>query len=294
MIKVCCLFLSLYISLVQAEQPTSPQSRLAMGFYYPSLSNVSSQTDIEISLNYWMKELTDKIDIKNSYSVIYDDIISMKTAFHNGKLDMVVAPPLLLSIHFDRNLLSDGFVGVNEKNKNDHLVIITNQKEKMAPTGFLGKRLLLPTNDLLAEVFMQTETIKQYHHSYQRVFRQISKVDTNQRIILDLFFDRADVAVVYQSALNLMAEMNPQISKEITILNSFAIKSRNHGYFHRDYQYQVQLKKVAHQFTSEIRGQQILEAFQSSDIDTSSVDDLARFDAFYKSYLNLKKALVND
>jgi hypothetical protein len=207
---------------------------------------------------------------------------------------MVVAPPLLLSIHFDRNLLSDGFVGVNEKNKNDHLVIITNQKEKMAPTGFLGKRLLLPTNDLLAEVFMQTETIKQYHHSYQRVFRQISKVDTNQRIILDLFFDRADVAVVYQSALNLMAEMNPQISKEITILNSFAIKSRNHGYFHRDYQYQVQLKKVAHQFTSEIRGQQILEAFQSSDIDTSSVDDLARFDAFYKSYLNLKKALVND
>ncbi|MCF6252589.1 MAG: PhnD/SsuA/transferrin family substrate-binding protein [Methylococcaceae bacterium] len=294
MTKVCSLFLSLFISLVQAEQDTSSQSRLVIGFYYPPLSNVSSQADIEISLNYWMKELTDKIDIKNSYSVIYDDIVSMKTAFDNRKIDMVIAPPLLLAIHFERNLLSDGFVCVKEKNKKDHLVIITNQKQKIATTSFLGKRLLLPTNDLLAELFIQTETLKHYQHSYPRVFSQISKVNSNQRIILDLFFGRADVAVVYQSTLNLMAEMNPQITKKITVLNSFAIKSRNYGYFHRDYHYQVQLKKLTHQFTSEIRGRQILEVFQSSDIETLYVDDLTKFDTFYKSYLKLKKTLVND
>ncbi len=50
---ICC-----FVAQLQAQQTEVVTPRLAMGFYYPSLSNISSRTDIELSLSYWVKELT--------------------------------------------------------------------------------------------------------------------------------------------------------------------------------------------------------------------------------------------
>jgi len=292
--KIFSLILCFFIFPAQADSVTPSQLRLAMGFYYPALNNVSNKTDIEISLNYWVKELASTLIRKNVYSVLYDDIATMSSDFRSGKLDMVIAPPLLLAMYFDRDLLSDGFVGVTELNKLDYVSIIIRQEAGQGFDGYKGKKLLLPKNDLLAGMFLELEVLKQYQRPYRQVFSQITQGSKNQRMILDVFFGKVDVAVVYGRALELMIEMNPQLATKIKVLKKMPVKAINYAYFHRDYAYQEALKKEAYRFSSEVRGKQILEVFHSSDIDVCLVSELKSFDVFYQKYLGVKGAQTHD
>jgi len=275
---------------VGAEELISENSSLSMGFYYPSLSNISNKTDIQVSLNYWVAELTNKLGFKNVSSHIFDDTASLKSAFDTGKIDMVIAPPLLISMFFDKKLLYDGFVGVQVTHKRDNLLIISRDDSDNKNAHFLKKRLLLPKNDLFAKYFIDAEVIKKHHKSSQQVFSQIKEMTKNQRIILALFFNKADVGVVYESALEIMTELNPQIATRVNVLKKFPIKSRNYAYFHRDFPYKEQLRARAHEFSSQTRGKQILEVFHATDIDNCYIADLQPFEDFYKNYQQLKKA----
>lgn len=287
------LILSLFITQIQAEQLNSEEthqpSRLVMGFYYPSISNVSSQTDIEISLNYWVQELTAKLSFDDMHSVLYDDIKEMSQAFSNKELDMIIAPPVLLSLYFDRSIMADGFVGVQELGKIDHVIIISSQNVNQPFTGYQGKHLILPKNDIFAEMFLNSEMAEQYKSPYQKVFSQISYSIKHKRMILDVFFGKVDIAVVYESMLNIMLEMNPQLMNKIKVISRFPIKSRNYSYFHKDYPYANTLKKGANSFASTIRGQQILEVFHTSNIDICAVNDLDQFDQLIQANKSLNK-----
>jgi len=218
----------------------------------------------------------------------------MNSDFRSGKLDMVIAPPLLLAVYFDRDLLSDGFVGVTELNKLDYLSIISRKEAAQTFDGYKGKKLLLPKNDLLAEMFLELEVLKLYKEPYRQVFSQVIQESKNQRMVLDVFFGKVDVAVVYDSALELMMEMNPQLKTKITVLKKMPIKARNYAYFHRGYAYQETLKEEAYRFSSEVRGKQILEVFHASDIDVCLVRELKPFDLFYQNYLGVKRSQAHD
>jgi len=289
--KFYILILCFFTTQLQAEQKPSP-SRLAMGFYYPALNNISTKTDINISLTYWIQELTTNLELDNVYSVLYKDIKKMSKDFSNGKLDMIVLPPLLITLNFDKSLLSDGFMGVNELGKMDHLVIIASQPPKSPFTGYQGKKLILPKDDLLAKFFLDSEVIKQHKQSYQTVFSKISQQHTNQKIILDVFFRKTDIAVVYESALRVMMEMNPQLKQKIKIITKFPIKARNYGYLYKKYRNQQKLREESIHFNTSAKGKKILEVFHASAIETCEVSYLNPFFILNKTYNTLKESLV--
>ncbi len=294
-ILIFCLFISPAHTAEQVNTNKSVlPSRLAMGFYYPSISSAASQTDIKISLTYWLQELSASLKLDKVYSVLYKDIKIMSQDFSDKKLDMVIAPPLLLSLYFDRSIMSDGFIGVQEIGKTDHLVIISNHPPNKPFPGYQGKRLVLPANDVLAKIFLNTEIIKQYNKPYQNVFSQISYSNKSQRMILDVFFNKVDIAVVYENMFNVMIEMNPQLSKKIKIVSSFPVKSRNYSYFHKNYNYIQALQERYTTVTKNIRGQQILEVFHTSQIDKCLVSDLDQFDHLIETNKNLNKSIGNE
>ncbi len=290
-----CLFIS---SAHTAEQVNTNKSelptRLALGFYYPSISSTSSQTDIRISLTYWLQELNSSTKLDKVYSVLYKDINKMSQDFSNKKLDMIIAPPLLLSLYFDRSIMSDGFIGIQEIGKIDHLVIISNHPQNKPFPGYQGTRLVLPTHDALAKVFLNTEIIKHYNKPYQAIFSQISYANKYQRMILDVFFNKADIAVVYENMFNIMLEMNPQLSKRIKIISRFPVRSRNYSYFYKNYKYIQTLQERIIEASKGIRGQQILEVFHASQIDKCLVSDLDQFDRLIETNKNLNKSIGNE
>jgi hypothetical protein len=273
----------------QAEQFLPVGSRLAMGYYYPSLTIISNPTDIQVSLNFWIQELTSSYGLDHVYSVLYKDIDKMHQDFIDRKLDLIIAPPILIATKFDRKLLADGFLGVQSVDQLNNLSIIVRHDSHSPFDGYLGKRLLLPNNDLLAKMFIETEIFKRYHRPIQKVFSQIKKSNKSQRMVLDIFFGKADVAVVYENALKVIFELNPQLSEKIKIIQRFPVKGRNFGFFHKDYPYNEKLRIKIPLFNKRPRAKLILQIFHTSIVEICYVRDLEPFDIFYNEYQALIK-----
>lgn len=284
--KLISFVLFLFIFQAQAKEN---DARIILGFYYPSLSNLSTKTDIEVSLNFWIQEITSEIDIENVQSILYTDIHQMSEDFSDKKIDLIIAPPLLITLYFDHSILSKGFIGIKKQGKTENLSIITNNSNQMS--DFSGKKLLLPENDLLAEMFLNSKVIKKHKQPFHQVFSKINYSNKNQRMVLDVFFGKADVAVIYHSALEVMIELNPQIEKKIKVLGQFPLMGRNYGYFHKDYNQQQALINKAEGFSSYPRGKQILQIFHSNNIAPCLVEYLEPFKRLNNSYLNLQKGL---
>lgn len=282
-----CVWVSLGIAFC-SPLGAEPAARLNMGFYYPSINDTADRTDIEVSLTFWTEELTEEMDISESNARLFDTVSSMRDAFERGDIDMIIAPPLVIARYFKRADLADGFVGVREDGENNSLLLLANKDRAKNLKDLRGKRLIMPENDELADVFLDTLMLKTYRKSYKEIFSIVQPKIKNNRIVLDLFFNKADAAMVYAGAFDVMAELNPQIKARIKVLASYPVKAKNFSYFNRNYPLREELIRKAMSYGEFPRAKQILAVYKTPELDYCRVEDLQMFDELYREYLQLK------
>jgi len=289
-------FTVLFSDYAQTDEIQKKSIRMNMGYYYNSISDVANRTDIEVSLNFWAKNLFTTAALKQNFTItsteamLFDHIQDMKNAFDRGELDLIVAPPLLISRYFEREKLSDGFVGLLEGKKPESLVLIARSDKNINSVKDLrSKRLGMIENDELADIFLDTLTLKSLKKSYKNIVLSIEQEKKINHLILDAFFDKIDAAVVYTSSYNVMTELNPEIKNKIKILAEFPVKGKNFSYFRHDYPLRESLNNVAMGVSGSPRGKMILEIFKTPEIDFCKIEDLDVFDKLYKDYLRLKQ-----
>ncbi|MGR9044386.1 MAG: PhnD/SsuA/transferrin family substrate-binding protein [Gammaproteobacteria bacterium] len=286
----CCILLPM-LSLAGYPLSAEPGGRLNMGFYYPSISDTADRTDIEVSLTFWTEELTEEMDISETNARLFDTIDNMRVAFEQGEIDMIIAPPLAIARYFKREDLADGFVGVREHGENNSLLLLVNKDSVGSLNDLRGKSLIMPKNDELADVFLDTLMLKTYRQRYKQVFSTIQPKIKNNRIVLDLFFKKADAAMVYAGAFEIMAELNPQIKTKIKVLASYPVRAKNFSYFKRNYPLRELLTKKAMSYGEFPRAKQILAVYKTPELDYCRVEDLNMFDQLYQEYTRLKQEI---
>jgi ABC-type phosphate/phosphonate transport system substrate-binding protein len=292
-ILIICLSIS---SAAYAIEPLQKDLRLNMGFFAGSITDHANRADIEVSLNFWAKEVFETTANRNSFAItsskaiLFDRIEELKKAFDQGDLDIIIAPPLLIARYFNREDLSDGYAGVLEGKKADRLILITRIDKNINQIRDLrGKRLVINDNDELAEVFIDTLVLTDLKLSYKDIGLSIQHQNKSSRSVLDVFFDKADAAIVYGSSYEIMADLNPDIKNTLKILAEYPMKSKNFSYFRHDYPLRNDLNAVAIAFNNSARGKQILELFRVEEIDYCEVNELDIFDKYYKDYLRIKQ-----
>ncbi len=297
--KLIHAILVIYLSLcssAHAIEPLQRNVRLNMGYFAGSINEQASRADVEVSLNFWAKDLfaveatTNSFTVTSSTAILFDRIEDLKAAFDQGELDLIIAPPLLISRYFKREDLGDGFVAVGEGKKPDRLLLIARTDKNINRIKDLrGKRLVIQENDELAEVFIDTLVLTELKLSYKNIGLSIQYQNKSNRSVLDVFFDKADAAVVYGSSYEIMAELNPSIKNTLRVLAEYPMKGKNFSYFRHDYPLIKELNAVAMMFNKTPRGNQILNVFRASEIDYCKVNELDIFDKYYKDYLHLKQ-----
>lgn len=297
--KLVSAILVAYLSLstsTYAIEPLQKNVRLNMGYFAGSITEQASRADVEVSLNFWAQDLfaieakRNSFAVTSSKAILFDRIEDLKAAFDQGELDMIIAPPLLISRYFKREELGDGFVGVLEGKKPDNLLLITRIDKNINQIKDLrGKRLVMNDNDELAEVFIDTLVLTELKLSYKNIGLSIQHQNKSNRSVLDVFFDKADVAIVYGSSYDVMAELNPSLKNTLKVLAEYPMKSKNFSYFRHDYPLIMEVNAVAMLFNNSPRGKQILEVFKTAEIDYCKVNELDIFDKYYKDYLHLKQ-----
>jgi len=294
MIKKILLIMGILCSLSASATEKPFINEFTIGFYFPSINAVVSRTDFHIAIDMWIKEFKYAVNINKTNVKLFDQMEKMKSAFNNGELDLIIAPPLLIVNHLDLNTLSDGFAGTSTTGEPYDIVVLARNDSKISSINDVkDKRLVLPENDELAKVFINSLLVPIYHQPYSQVFRSTLFSAKQNNIIHQLFFDKADVGIAFLETFNLMAELNPQIRDKIKILNSFPINSPNYCFFHYQFPDKIRKHLIARalELNNSIRSKEILSNFKMATITACPVESLTPFITLKKQNKLLEKLL---
>lgn len=147
--------------------------------------------------------------------------------------------------------------------------------------------------DELGDVFLDTELLKELRQDHKQINVAVIYQQKVNRVILDVFFDKADVGVTYKSTYNLMIELNPEINNKIKILAEYPIISKNFSYFRKNYPSNDTLTKIALVVKNDVRGKQILSVFKTPELKECKVVYLDSILQYYNEYLRLKHYAKN-
>ncbi len=269
------------------------KTRLNIGVYRPALNGYVDLKDIEISFNYWLQEVTRDLALETTEAHFYDKYQDLSAAFARRDIDMFIAPPLAIVMHFNKELIAEGFYSKSEQNEGDALLLLARTENVGNINNMAGKRLMLPEHDELAEVFLEMVALETYNKGYQEVFSQIETAPKMNAIILSLFFGASDVALVYRSSYDVMVEMNSQINSRIKILKSYPVLSKNITFMHKDYPNREWVINQVKGLANHPRGQQILNLYRTAKVGISTAEVLVPFEQLYQQYLSLKTLVTH-
>ena len=299
-----CILLSIILLLLGIlrqglADPESPKpARFMLGYYSPSITEIASRSDIEVSMNFWAKELISQsgqeigINITEGGAILFDTMDQLSNAVDRGDIDMVVAPPIQLVRYFKRDDLQDGFIGVLSNKRPENILVISRRDKNITSINDLkGKQFLLPVNDEFAEIYLDSLFLENFHKPVREIARSIENENKANRIVLDIYFNKGDVGVVYLSTFEVMSELNPDIAQKLSIVAQYPIKSRNFGFFLRNYPLAKKIMDLAISTVNRKnqRAKQILEVFKTEELDICKVQYLDAYDKFYQRYQALKK-----
>lgn len=298
---VGCIFLCiLRVSIANAEQAVEQQGRVNMGFYIKSITEQASISDIEIAMNFWVKDALAVeakklgINISKTGAFLYESMQEMRSDYDLGKLDVIVAPPLLISRYFKRDEITDGFSGMLEGRKPDSLLLIVRSDKNIDSIKDLrGKRIAMMEGDELADMYLDTLFLRAFKKGYKKMNTFIQQQARANRIVLDLYFDKADAGLVYFNSYQVMSELNPDINNKIKIVEIFGVRSKNYSYINKAYPLADEIRKIALSFYKSPRGKQILDIYKTPELDFLKVEELDVVDQLDKEHAQLLKDEVN-
>ena len=275
-IKPILFFYILSIHSISFCQETEKQlPTLRSGYYLNSFPDISIK-DMEASLRFWTTETTKESGV-NGETYVYSNLNKMRTDFYQGKLDFIVASPLVFVNDINLDVLVDGYKLATYGKSLDKLIVVTGIQSRLNHFKNLNhKRLAILSNDPVSQMFIDTLALEHFGKKAKQVFSTIHHIHQSSLLIYDLFFKKTDVILVYKEAYNLASELNPQIRAQTQIIAELDDIPRGISFFHRrvDPEFRELAISQALKMSDSPRQQQLLALFKSDKIERSTLDDL--------------------
>ncbi len=256
--------------------------------YYISAIQDTSIKDKKISLEYWVQELGNSIDLKVS-ARYYKDIHKFKKDFEEGKIDMIVATAVTFAKYFDPEKFETGFIAKQSDN-NDELVLITSNTSGIKTLKDLrGKKLSILKSDVFAKIYFDMFLLKKFHLNSERFFSRIIKTNKRSVNVLKVFFKKADAALVTAKVYKISSELNPQIRQKTKILKTFSLNVASPTYFRKGLDPKIiqKIKKEVFRLSTYPRGKEILTVFKADRMVECSTEYIYMAKNIYQTYRKL-------
>ncbi len=265
------------------EQPS-----LNMGLFVNSLSEVT-RADVDVAFNFWAGEIGKQEGI-TVMTQVYTDINVMRRDFDADKINFIIASPLPLLNEFDHEQLAEGYKVVWGSSAEDNLLVVTRKQSKLHDLVALkNKQLSIVQNEPISAMYADILALESFGLEAKKVFSKINYESKSTRLVLNLFFKRTDVILVYQQLYDLTCELNPQIKRDTQIINVLPNLPRVLGYFHKrvDPEFRELVLTEVDKLATHPRGRQLLALFQADKVVRSNTTDLKSTQELQQRYLQL-------
>lgn len=242
-----------------------------------SMTNYSKK-DLKIAMNLWLQKISKKSGYE-AHMYFYDDPKQAVKDLAAGKIDYVSAFPLVFVKYFDLSKLTDGFSGgLEHPETNNFAVLVKNDKSIKSWKDMKNPRIGIQKNDLLMHLYAKYKT--------NNINQEIVDYKNRSKTVLDVFFNKLDVAIVPLRSFTLAKELNPQIGKKIKILEITHLNATNLGFYRKSLDEKVKkdVMKSAMKIFSSQKGHQMMMIYKADKIIKTKLSDLKPVEEFYKKY----------
>jgi ABC-type phosphate/phosphonate transport system substrate-binding protein len=252
---------------------------IAIGFYNQVIRDIPRK-DVEVSLRFWTDELAASVNVPFKPIRFYDSMHDMRRALNSGEINFIVASSMGVAQTFPNEELRDGFAGL--RNQSDHLLLAVRKASGIQRlTDLAGKRLALLSSDELSEVYLETLLMKAWGKPDETRLGEVHREKRSNTLVHDLFFGRADVALVKRNTFDSAVALNPQVAQQVIVLEDFTFKGRSPhiGLFSSKVapEHAAAITAAVMRLGQTARGRQVLEIYNSDVMVPTKVQDLDPF-----------------
>ncbi|MDP6779538.1 MAG: PhnD/SsuA/transferrin family substrate-binding protein [Candidatus Latescibacteria bacterium] len=224
------VFLSLLPTPSGGQAPRDPEpgestygfNLIKVGYLKDMLPDIDPR-DARVAIELWLTQAAAEMDLAAAAKVqFYENMASMVDALVEDRIDVVSLPALDYLEVRKRVALEVYTVGVAQGRVTDEHLILVREDSEFAALGQLkGAALIVESGRYarhIASMWMETLLLKEGLGDTQGFFGSVKLARRASQAVLGVLFRKHDACLVTRRAFETMAELNPQIDEELTVL----------------------------------------------------------------------------
>lgn len=269
----------LALAICQLFDPVQSAEIVRMGFSRHTIGEIN-ENDAMAAVKLWSTQLVQSNDFDVQIQAkIYEDTQSIKTALELKQIDFInLSAAVFLNLQHLLNNEQFIFAVYEDSIYTEHLLLVP-QKSGITDLKDLKGSVLRFLNDprnALGKTWLDVRLAGEQLPATEHFFSQMVPAKKISEALLPVFFGKADACLVNRKGFETMAELNPQISHQLRILEASIGYVPNFLTFRKGYEsrvkaYLIDKIKTWHQTPA---GYQILTIFQMDDLKLASLDIL--------------------
>ena len=247
--------------------------------------------DIKAATEIWIGQVAEKNGLTGEI-VLYSDFDTILKQLKDGRVDMATTTTmdyLHISEELETELAYSGIYS-NQKLTKRYLLIVRSDTGFVAVNDLARKKLVFPKTDDVALLFLNTLLLRNKLPEAPGFFSSIIDKRKFSQAVLSVFFRQADACIADDEAFSIMAELNPQIGRQLKIIAASPEIVGAVSFFRKAYC--AKTKAIVRNATVDLvdtaEGRQLLTMFKLADIYPLKNSDLDSFRSLLNEYRQLK------
>lgn len=214
----CLLAWLAYVSFAFAEG--AGKRHFVMGGSVGNLRAISKQ-DADTTFNIYLADLYKQYNADWTLRIeIYSDVPALLKAFDKGEIDGYFGTPLDYLARKDKLckiMVATKYRGANVKQP--YLLVARADSGLTTIRDLKGKRLSMAPYQDMEALYLNTILLKNKLPEIPDFFDELTSVKSPNMALMDIFFNRSDVTVVRENEYIIATELNPQLAKQLVVLD---------------------------------------------------------------------------
>ena len=252
---------------------------IKVGYLKDLLPDVDPR-DAQVAVEMWLMELAAELGLPVKTQIhFYGDMPSLVEALAADRIEVATLPPLDYLEVRKRVALDVFIVGeVQGRVTDEHLILVRGDGGFSALEDLRESALIVESGryaSLTASMWLETLLLKKGLGGTRAFFGTVKLASKASQALLGVLFRKYDAGLVTRRAFETMAELNPQIGQELTVLHHSPgfLREVLCGRKGFDTKWKQAMLETALRLRRYARGRQVLELF--------GMDRVVRFDPAY-------------
>lgn len=250
--------------------------------------------DARVAIKVWLEDIASSYGGELSLK-FYDDNNTLYKDFAAHKVDMIV---LNLPYYFENKTIIDKeaiefwSIAMSKDKYIKYYLIALNSSKINSFKDVKGKSISLTLNDSVSSIWIDKKSLERFKTSSKNIFSEVHPALKESSALLNVFFNKRDLAVVSKKTWDTMVELNPAIKSKIKIIDETKEKHLPFIGFFSKYADKKSIDAFF-ELSANLRdlngSSQVIDLLKFESIIKINKASLKELENYYKEYSKLKK-----